>query len=122
MVVMMRDNDVNCRDARAWRRVSFNLIPKSPASYQVALGIAFFIIDTASPSLKAILDTSPLLLLSRFVVESLLRAWNFERERGNAVTLLAIANVALQIGSICLNKHLRAAGDACAGVSLCPEI
>ncbi len=78
---------------------------------QVALAIAYSIIATAPPHLKAILDLSPLTDVSVYVIASLLRAWSGELHRSNVVGLLALANLALQIGKICLNKHSRNSGD-----------
>jgi hypothetical protein len=85
----------------------------SSAVLQVALSIAFSVVDSASPSLKPILDMSPLVSVCRAVVTCLLRSWfkeMNENHMSNCLILQAIASVALQIGRICLNKHVRASG------------
>lgn len=82
----------------------------SGAVLQVALSIAFSVVDSASPTLKPILDMSPLVSVCRAVVTCLLRSWFKEMNENNCLKLQAIANVALQIGRICLNKHVRTSG------------
>ena len=77
---------------------------------QVALSIAFSVVDSAGPSLKPILDMSPLVSVCRAVVTCLIRSWFKEMNESNCLILQAIASVALQIGRICLNKHVRASG------------
>ncbi len=69
--------------------------------------------EKALPPLKCILDASPLTTVCRFVLAHLMRSWVHEVQSNNALHLLALANVVLQIGKICLNKHLKNSGGAC---------
>jgi hypothetical protein len=77
---------------------------------QIALAIAFHIIDTASPALQSVLYASPLASLCSCVVTVLLQTWEKEARQSNVVSMMAIGAVALQIGRTCLNKHVRSSG------------
>ena len=42
-----------------------------------------------------------------------MRCWAREVQNNHALHMHALANVVLQIGKICLNKHLKNSGGAC---------
>jgi hypothetical protein len=89
------------------------VLPLVKRCFQVALAIAFFITEKALPPLKYILDASPLTTVCRFVLAHLMRCWAREVQNNHALHMHALANVVLQIGKICLNKHLKNSGGAC---------